>query len=128
MADHSRNARQRAVLEWAIRAFGRAAATSIAERADRFLEEAIELYQALGGDIARAGQIAKHVYAKPAGKIEQEIGGVGVTLLSVCECVGTSADECESSEFSRVLAKPIEHFRKRHNAKAEAGIAMRVPE
>ncbi len=127
-ANDSRNTRQRVVFSWVVRAFGWRAADSIRERRERFLEEAIELYQACGGDFFRVGDIARHVYAKPIGDIGQEAGGVGVTLLSLCSCVGVSAEYCERSELERVLALPIEHFRARQNFKAAAGIAMRVPE
>ena len=107
--------------------FGRNCALDVKERATRVLEEACELAQAANVGLDKVLDLVQHVYEQPAGKVGQEVGGVGTCLLAFCEAFGVSADELEQKEFDRVTALPLAHFRKRHNAKADAGVALRVP-
>ena len=123
----NRDERQAAVLDWVRTTFGPATLTG-SERAMRVLEEALELFQAEGLDLDKALAIARHVYGRPLGDPAQEVGGLGVTLLAYCGAKGISADGEEARELERVLAKDPEHFRARHNLKADAGIAERAPE
>jgi hypothetical protein len=125
--ESARDARQRAVLQWVGDTFGPLALAPY-ERAQRVLEEAVELGQAEGLTPERARAVVDHVYGKPPGDPAQEAGGLGVTLLAYCEARGLSADGEEVREFRRVLAIDPAHFRARHNVKADAGIAVRVPE
>lgn len=118
-----RDSRQAQVIRWCARTFGEAVAVDKRERAERFLEEALELAQACGVDVARVSSISRHVYSKPVGEIDQEIGGVGVTLLALAENYGISADMAERNELTRVLRKDPAHFRARQDAKAAAGVA-----
>ena len=118
----NRDERQAAVLDWVRTTFGPATLTG-SERAMRVLEEALELFQAEGLDLDKALAIARHVYGRPLGDPAQEVGGLGVTLLAYCGAKGISADGEEARELERVLAKDPEHFRARHNLKADAGIA-----
>lgn len=120
----AREHRQTTVLDWTRRAFGHNVANDPIERARRFIEEAVELAQACGLSKTEARAIVDHVFGKPAGEIGQEVGGVGVTLLALCELHGISADRAEAEELGRVLRLPISHFRKRQNAKADAGVAL----
>lgn len=85
------------------------------------LEEAIEAYQALCGDPAQAHRLIDYIYAKEPGKLFQELGGLGVTVLALAAAAGISADEAERTEIARVLAKPLEHFWERNKAKNDAG-------
>ncbi len=123
----NRDERQAAVLEWVRATFGQATLTG-AERAMRVLEEAVELFQAEGLDVDRALAIVWHVYGRPRGEPAQEVGGLGVTLLAYCGAKGISADGQEVREWERVQAIHPDHFRERHNLKADAGIAERTPE
>lgn len=125
MADRHRNERQRAVHAWVGETFG-AAALSKRERLLRLLEETIELVQAEGLDANAARSVVDHVFSKPPGDPFQEAGGVGLTLLAYCAIAGFYADNAEIAELQRVLALDPEHFRARHNRKAEAGIAVRA--
>lgn len=118
-----RNVRQAGIAEWVRRTFGSATMT-LEERAMRFAEEAIELAQAAGLTEERVRAIVAHVYKKPAGEIGSEVGGVGITLLALAAVADVSADKEEVRELYRVLAIPRDYFQKRHNAKAEAGIAV----
>jgi hypothetical protein len=128
-----RTVRQNQVQGWVIAAFGREHATCIPQRATRFLEEAVELFQACifdemsrGEDIEHASRQMAHklvdyVFGRPPGTIAQEVGGVGLTLLSLCEAAGIDADGAEATELARVLSKPLDHFHKRNEEKNAAG-------
>lgn len=122
-AHRSRDTRQAAVLDWVRSTFGEATLAP-EERIMRFLEEAIELAQAEELAPERIHALIDHVYSKPPGEPVQEVGGVSVTLLAYCEMRGISADHSEKTEFERVLSIPADHFRKRHDIKARAGVAV----
>ncbi len=112
--------RQRAIFDWATAAFG-ADQVHPAQRALRLLEEAVELFQACNGDRAQAHKLIDFVFDRPLGAWQTELGQVGVTLLALAASLGASADDAEAAEVARVLAKPIEHYTKRNEAKNEAG-------
>jgi hypothetical protein len=114
--------RQKVGHDWALRCFGDVA-IGLSERATRVAEEAIELAQCEGVDRAMLHKLVDHVYDRPVGLVEREVGGVGLTLIIYCEAKRLNADACEENELNRVLSKTEEHFRQRQNAKAEKGIA-----
>lgn len=122
----TRDERQADVYRWVGETFG-LANLETQERCKRFIEEAIELCQAEGLTDAQVCSILVYVYDKEPGEVSQEVGGVGTTLLAYCEAKGISADEAEKKEFMRVLGMDPDHFRRRHNVKAEAGIANVAP-
>lgn len=119
----SRDERQAAVYSWVVSTFGLPNA-DVRERVLRFFEEAVELAQAERLPSETLAAILAHVYGKDPGDPAQEAGGVGTTLLAYCAAKGLSADTCERREFERVLAIDPEQFRRRHNLKAAAGIAL----
>ena len=126
--DHApRDERQALVYEWVCRTFGTPNA-GVVERVLRLFEETVELAQAEGLTPERLHAVIAYVYGKPPGDAPQEVGGIGTTLLAYCAAKGISADKFELAELERVLAIDPEHFRKRHDLKAEAGIAERVEE
>jgi NTP pyrophosphatase (non-canonical NTP hydrolase) len=92
-------------------------------RAERLLEEAIEVSQAVGMTEARARELVSKVYARPAGRVEDEVGGVGLTLLALCASIGVSADAAEAKEAKRVHGLSQEFWRERHKAKLADGRA-----
>lgn len=116
-----RDERQSGVASWCAAAFGADHATSIPQRGIRLAEEAVEAAQAAGCDRAMVHRLVDHVYEKPSGVLSQEIGGVGLTLLALSAAAHVSADAEEEREYLRVKAKPLEHFRKRNEAKNAAG-------
>lgn len=120
-----RTARQFMISAWARETFGIAETTSLPQRALRLLEEAVELYQAAGGDQTQAHQLVDFVFARPAGDVSMEVGQVGVSILVFAEAAELRADECERNEVSRVMAKPKEHFAARNAAKNAAGFLVR---
>lgn len=107
--------------EWAKKAFGVEEAGSKTQRGIRLLEEAIELYQACGADRVMAHRLVDFVFGRPPGDINQEIGGVGITLLALAEAVECNADEEIFAEAERIFAKPPQYFAERNAAKNAAG-------
>jgi hypothetical protein len=116
-----RDDRQAKTADWCAAAFGEAHASSVPQRAVRFLEEAVELSQACGVDRAMAHQLVDYIFDRPPGEPFQELGGVGVTTLALANALGVSADQAEAAEVARVLAKPLKHFADRNAAKNAAG-------
>lgn len=123
-----RTQRQKTVLGWATATFGELAARDIRERGQRLLEEVVETLQALELASSDAHAIVDYVYSRQRGSVFQELGGVGVTLLSLCEALGLDADEAERVEIRRVLSADPARFRLRQAAKAEAGVSRHMPD
>ena len=119
-----RDARQVMITGWARSAFGEAEATGIPQRGLRLLEEAIEAFQACGGDEAMAHKLVTYVFERPRGEIGQELGGVAVTVLALAAAAGLSADNEECREIHRVLSKPLQTFTDRNAAKNAAGFKI----
>lgn len=123
-----RNERQRRSFAWAAAAFGPAHPGGAAdalhprERARRFLEEALELVQSTDLPREQALKLLELVYSRPAGDPQKEIGQVGVTLISLAESLGLSAEEEEQREYDRCLGLPLEHFTARAQWKRELGV------
>jgi hypothetical protein len=110
------------ILSWAVENFGEIAADDT-ERARRFLEEAIELGQAMGLPIGDVRSIALRVYSRPAGVIPQEIGQCQITLECLAQVMSVSADFEADEEFHRVKSIPKSEWERRHAAKVALGIA-----
>ena len=120
----SRDERQTTVAHWAQSAFGHDQATSLPQRGLRLLEEAIEAFQACGGDEAMAHKLVSFVFSRPPGTVGQELGGVAVTTLALAAAAGLSAEEEECREIHRVLSKPIREFTERNANKNAAGFKI----
>jgi hypothetical protein len=95
------------------------------ERAMRMLEEAIELAQALGVSQSDARRIWIHVYSKPPGAPEQELGGAALTLLACAEGCGFTLSHCAEKELCRIESLPQEKFRKRQALNASLCIGAK---
>lgn len=120
-----RDRRQLAMMEWVDRTFGQIEGLDTRapdERARRFLEEAIELCQAVGMARAEAAKILDYVYGREPGKPFQEFGGTATTLNLLAEAMGTSLCAAELAEWDRIQSKSKAHFEARHRAKMEVGI------
>ena len=118
-----RSEHQELVADWVSRTFG--TEKNVPERARRLLEESIEVFQALGMQEAGAHDLVRHVFAKPPGRPSQELGGVFLTLLALCDALAVDAGEIEWRELRRVLAGDPAEFRRRQREKAEAGVGLR---
>lgn len=86
------------------------------ERCDRFVEEAIELVQALGYDRRRITALIDYVYGRPVGEPGQEVGGVMVTLSALCSAAGIDVQDEAEKELARVWGK-IDQIRAKQQAK-----------
>lgn len=107
---------QERVHVWLLRCFGREIAADTVERNHRFLEEALELVQANGCTRAEALQLVGYVYGRPVGELQQEVGGVMVTLAALCKASGVDMEWCGDVELERVWTK-IEQIRAKQAAK-----------
>ncbi len=79
---------QARVYKWLIDAFGEIIARNKRRRALRFIEEAVELVQALGLGENDVSAVARSVYCRPPHKPEREVGGVMTSLGGLCEAHG----------------------------------------
>lgn len=105
-------------LSWLTTVFGSGATTDVEERGLRFGEEALELIQSLGVTREQANALVKQVFDKPVGEPIQELGGVLVTLDSLCAVTDLDADEAYSNEWARVEEPGIiEKIQRKHAGK-----------
>lgn len=85
------------------------------ERALRFGEEALELIQSLGVTREQAADLVTQVFDKPVGETEQELGGVMVTLASLCAVAELDAEQAFETEFDRCeQPETIEKIKNKH--------------
>jgi hypothetical protein len=113
--------KQQRVVEWGIRCFGVEQMDDPKVRGLRLVEEAIEFCQAVEADSEKLHKLIDYVYSRPAGKPEQELGGVGVTWLAAARSIGTSAEDCLDVEIARIFTKTPEHFAARNQNKVDLG-------
>lgn len=101
---------QEAVWKWCKDTFsGIVAYQSTRERNHRFLEEALELVQSTGMRKEDAIRVVDYVYGRPAGQTQQEVGGVMITLLALCEQQGVSCTVALTEEFDRINRPETQH-------------------
>lgn len=106
------------VWSWMRSCFIRPDSTLPAQRSFRFLEEALELAQAVGTTREDAQRLVEYVYGRPVGQVRQEIGGVMVTLFALAESTGNSAAQAGEQELDRCIAN-TEKIRAKDLAKPE---------
>jgi NTP pyrophosphatase (non-canonical NTP hydrolase) len=107
---------QARIHEWVLECFGPVVAGDKRERNHRFLEEAMELVQACGCTQFEAHQLVNYVFSRPVGDTPQEVGGVMLTLASLCHTQGIDMIECGETELARVWTK-VEQIRAKQAAK-----------
>lgn len=120
----TRDERQATIFEWAKAAFTVEQSTSLPQRGLRLLEEAVEAFQACGGNKDKAHEMIDYVFGRPPGELGQELGGVSVCVLALAAAAGLSAETEEQREVTRVLAKPLAEFTARNQAKNDAGFLV----
>jgi hypothetical protein len=87
------------------------------ERADRFLEEALELAQTTSGFTAdRAHALVDYVFNRPVGQPAQEVGGVMVALAAYCLANDLDMAKAGEAELARIWTK-VEQIRAKQAAK-----------
>lgn len=93
---------QERVQPWMLACFNIEIAADKLERNDRFIEEALELVQASAYPAERAHALVEYVYGRPQGDINQEVGGVMVTLAAHCLAHGVDMHAEAERELSRI--------------------------
>jgi hypothetical protein len=117
---------QSRVQPWMLACFNAEIAADRLERADRFIEEALELVQSGGYSKDRAHALVEYVYGRPQGDINQEVGGVMVTLAAYCLAFGVDMHTEAERELARINhPEIIEKIRAKQAAKPK-GSALPV--
>lgn len=92
-------------LIWSLSCFGEDVTYSVKHRNYVFLEEAIELVQSTGLPKEEALLILDSVYNRPKGEIDQEVGGVFLSLSLLCSAHGLDMEKLGLTELTRVEGK-----------------------
>lgn len=116
---------QERVLPWMLECFGVAISQDRKERNHRFFEEAAEMVQAGGMSKEDAMILIDYVYGRPAGEIEQEVGGVMVTLAAWCLAHDIDMHECGDIELERIWTK-VESIREKQKTKPHGALPQAV--
>lgn len=109
---------QRRVAPWMQECFGAEIAADITERNHRFLEEALELVQSKGCTASEAQQLVDYVYGRDIGEVNQEVGGVMVTLAALCLAANVNMHQAGEKELERVWGK-VDQIRAKQAAKPD---------
>jgi hypothetical protein len=104
------------VKSWLRACFGDTVGADREERTHRFLEEAIELAQANGCSKRETLMLVDYVFSRPHGKIDEEVGGVMVTLAGLCNAIGVSMHDAGDRELARNW-RQIDHIRAKRASK-----------
>ena len=107
---------QQRVKPWMAATFGPEISMDRLERNDRFIEEALELVQASDYPKERALALVDYVYGRDQGEINQEVGGVMITLAAHCLAHGVDMHEAGETELARIWTK-VEQIRAKQLAK-----------
>lgn len=109
---------QQRVGAWCAECFGATTAEDVTERNWRFLEEALELVQSLGGNAADAHALVDYVFSREKGEPTQEIGGTLVTLAALVHANKLSMETSAFTELERIERPEImERIRRKHASK-----------
>jgi hypothetical protein len=93
---------QARVQPWMMECFSMEICRNTIERNHRFLEESLELVQALGCTASEAHQLVDYTFGRPVGEAAQEAGGVMVTLAALCIAADMDMHECGEVELRRI--------------------------
>ena len=95
------------VSAWMLECFTETIADDMQERADRLIEEVLELVQSHGYDPRRVAALTDYVFNRPAGEPTQEVGGVMVTLAAYCRAAKLNMHDAGETELARILRPEI---------------------
>ncbi|QIG76462.1 hypothetical protein EVC26_016 [Rhizobium phage RHph_I72] len=98
---------QARVLTWMERAFSPGTVKNRRERAFRFLEESLELFQSLDCTQEEAQALVEYVFGRPKGETYQEVGGVSLTLAALCSAAGIDFSNAAHDELERVNSPEV---------------------
>jgi len=107
---------QQRCMAWGRASFNDTTAFDRTERAERFIEEAIELVQAMGLTREAVAAAVKYVYGRPVGQLHQELGGVMVCLGLLSESQGLDMLTEAERELGRCV-QMVEKIRVKHRMK-----------
>ena len=109
---------QARVAAWCSECFGETTAYDVVERNWRFLEEALELVQSLGGNAEDAHKLVDYVFGREAGHPAQEVGGTMVTLAALVAANSLSLGHAAHTELYRIERPEImDRIRAKHASK-----------
>lgn len=116
ISDRSASSYQERVEKWLEACFPPSVRANRSERTHRFLEEALELAQA--NDCSRSDALAllEYVFDRPKGQVDQEVGGVMVTLASLCSATGLNMSDSGDRELDRNWTR-IDEIRSKQKSK-----------
>lgn len=109
-------------LQWAQKTFGDIALDP-RERTLRFLEEAIEVANAMGIEPETVQAVVTRTYERHQGAINREIGQAQLTLELLSKVLKVDQDHEATEEFYRIQKVPQAEWERRHAAKVALGIA-----
>lgn len=92
---------------WVKNCFGDVVRYNQEERGQRFLEEALELVQALGITKEGAIELVNYTYGRPVGVVQQELGGVMVTLAALCDACNLEMVNEGEIELARIQSPEV---------------------
>lgn len=92
---------------WMLKCFNKEYASDINKRCARFIEEPVELVQALGYTKEEVLRVVDMVYSRPEGEPKQEVGGVMVTLAALCNAAGVDLHAASFDELSRIMRPEV---------------------
>lgn len=123
------NSFQNRVKTWLVACFGENFTDDDQERDARFLEEALELFQARGRSFDEVIELAKYVFSRPAGDVEQELGGCMTTLAALSLTAGQDMHEAGEKELQRIWGK-VDAIREKQRQKPKSTVlpGARPPE
>jgi predicted transcriptional regulator len=88
--------------KWAVKCLSREVINNKSERGYRFIEESLELVQAVGMTKEQVLAVVDYTYSRPIGELSQEVGGVMVTLTVLCEVFGIDSFDEGERELTRI--------------------------
>lgn len=103
----SDNSFQLSCARWALVCLGENKVLDLNERAERFLEEALELGQAMGQTRKAAHRMVDYVHDRAKGEPRQEVGGVLTTLAVLCHALNLDMGEAGEVELERIFQPEV---------------------
>ena len=112
------------VLAWLSHTFPREVVIDKRERGFRFCEESLELVQSLGITRDEVLELVDYVYSRQVGSVKEEVGGVGITLASVCIASGVSMESCFDDELDYKCWPKAAAIKAKHESKTNKASSL----